>query len=156
MDFPESLSCPVPIMSHDNVQLAHGAGGRLSAELIEKIFLPRFSNLTLDKLEDQAVLDNPGARLAFTTDTFVVDPIFFPGGDIGDLAINGTVNDVCMSGAVPKYLSVGFILEEGLEFELLHRIALSMEAAAEKAGVTIVTLLALALSSPALGGGARL
>ncbi len=126
-------------MSHDTVQLAHGAGGRLSAELIEKIFLPRFSNVTLDKLEDQAVLENPGARLAFTTDTFVVDPIFFPGGDIGDLAINGTVNDVCMSGAEPRYLSVGFILEEGLDIETLHRIALSMEEAAKKSGVTIVT-----------------
>jgi hydrogenase expression/formation protein HypE len=139
MDFPEALSCPVPIMSHDSVQMAHGAGGKLSAELIDRIFLPRFSNLTLDKLEDQAVLENPAARLAFTTDTFVVDPIFFPGGDIGDLAINGTVNDVCMSGAVPKYLSVGFILEEGLDFETLHRIALSMESAAKQAGVTIVT-----------------
>lgn len=139
MDFPESLSCPVPIMSHDSVQMAHGAGGKLSAELIDRIFLPRFSNLTLDKLEDQAVLENPGSRLAFTTDTFVVDPIFFPGGDIGDLAINGTVNDVCMSGAVPRYLSVGFILEEGLDFEILHRIALSMEEAAKKAGVSIVT-----------------
>ncbi len=138
MDFPENLSCPVPILSHANVQLAHGAGGKLSAEMIDKIFLPRFSNTTLEKMEDQAILDNPGGRIAFSTDTFVVDPIFFPGGDIGDLAINGTVNDVAMSGAQPKFLSVGFILEEGLPFETLHRIVLSMEKAAKIAGVKIV------------------
>jgi len=138
MDFPEALSCPVPILSHDTVQLAHGAGGKLSSEMIEKIFLPRFSNTTLEKMEDQAVLDNPGGRIAFSTDTFVVDPIFFPGGDIGDLAINGTVNDVAMSGAQPKFMSVGFILEEGLPFETLHRVVLSMEKAAKIAGVEIV------------------
>ena len=139
MDFPEALSCPVPILSHDTVQMAHGAGGKLSSELIDKIFLPRFSNTTLDMLEDQAILDNPGGRIAFSTDTFVVDPIFFPGGDIGDLAINGTVNDVAMSGAQPRFLSVGFVLEEGLPFEALHRIVLSMETAAKRAGVQIVT-----------------
>ena len=139
MDFPEALSCPVPILSHDTVQLAHGAGGKLSNEMIDKIFLPRFMNSTLEKMEDQAVLENPGGRIAFSTDTFVVDPIFFPGGDIGDLAINGTVNDIAMSGATPKYLSVGFILEEGLSFETLHRIVLSMEVAAKKAGIQIVT-----------------
>ncbi|NQV50527.1 MAG: hydrogenase expression/formation protein HypE [Candidatus Marinimicrobia bacterium] len=139
MDFPEALSCPVPILTHDTVQLAHGAGGKLSNEMIEKIFLPRFLNATLEKMEDQAILHNPGGRIAFSTDTFVVDPIFFPGGDIGDLAINGTVNDICMSGAAPKYLSVGFILEEGLPFETLHRIVLSMEKAARTAGVQIVT-----------------
>ena len=138
MEFPENLSCPVPILSHDTVQLAHGAGGKLSNEMIDKIFLPRFSNTTLEKMEDQAILDNPGGRIAFSTDTFVVDPIFFPGGDIGDLAINGTVNDVAMSGAQPKYMSVGFILEEGLPFETLHRIVLSMETAAKLAGIQIV------------------
>ena len=136
--FPETLSCPVPILSHDTVQLAHGAGGKLSNEMIDKIFLPRFSNTTLEKMEDQAILENPGGRIAFSTDTFVVDPIFFPGGNIGDLAINGTVNDVAMSGAQPKFLSVGFILEEGLPFETLHRIVLSMEAAAKLAGVQVV------------------
>jgi hydrogenase expression/formation protein HypE len=138
MDFPEALSCPVPILSHDTVQLAHGAGGKLSNEMIDKIFLPRFTNSTLEKMEDQAVLDNPGGRIAFSTDTFVVDPIFFPGGDIGDLAINGTVNDIAMSGAIPRYLSVAFILEEGLPFETLHRIVLSMEKAAKLAGIQIV------------------
>ncbi len=126
-------------MEHEKIQLAHGAGGRLSSQLIEKLFLPRFGNSTLNKLEDQAVLTLPPGRLAFTTDSFVVDPIFFPGGDIGDLAVNGTVNDVCMSGAEPLYISVAFILEEGLPMEKLHRVLLSMETAAKKAGVTIVT-----------------
>lgn len=137
--FPEALSCPLPIMDHDTIQLAHGAGGRLSFELIDKLFLPRFGNDTLNKLEDQAVLDIPAGRLAFTTDSFVVDPIFFPGGDIGELAVNGTVNDICMSGATPMYISVAFILEEGLPIETLHRISLSMEKAAKEAGIVIVT-----------------
>jgi hydrogenase expression/formation protein HypE len=138
-DFPESLACPLPILEHDTIQLAHGAGGRLSAELIEKIFLPRFDNAWLQRLDDQAVLDQIKGRLAFTTDSFVVDPIFFPGGDIGELAVNGTVNDLAMSGARPLYLSVGFILEEGLPMETLHRITLSMERAARQAEVAIVT-----------------
>ena len=134
-----SMSCPLPKMDFNTIQLAHGAGGKLSSDLIEKMFLPRFGNKTLDKLEDQAILENVGKRLAFTTDSFVVDPIFFPGGDIGDLAINGTINDIAMSGAKPLYLSVGFILEEGLSLEILHKIALSMEFAAKQAGVQIVT-----------------
>jgi len=134
-----SMFCPLPKMDFDTIQLAHGAGGKLSSDLIEKIFLPRFGNKTLDKLEDQAILENVGERLAFTTDSFVVDPIFFPGGNIGDLAINGTINDVAMSGAKPLYLSVGFILEEGLSLKILHKIVLSMEFAAKQAGVQIVT-----------------
>jgi hydrogenase expression/formation protein HypE len=134
-----SMSCPLPIMDHDTIQLAHGAGGRLSAVLIDKLIMPRFSSPELDKLEDQAVLDLPAGKLAFSTDTFVVSPIFFPGGDIGDLAINGTVNDVAMSGADPVALSVGFVLEEGLPLEDLHRILCSMEQAAATAGVRIVT-----------------
>ena len=136
---PLSVSCSVPIMDHDTVQLAHGAGGRLSADLIDKIFLPRFGNETLNKLEDQATLNLPPGKLAFSTDSFVVDPIFFPGGNIGELAIYGTVNDVAMSGATPLYISVAFILEEGLPMKDLHRIVVSMEIAAEKAGVQIVT-----------------
>lgn len=131
--------CPLPLTNHTTVQLAHGSGGKLSAELLDKLFLPRFGNETLDQLEDQAVLELPPGRLAFSTDTFVVDPIFFPGGNIGDLAINGTVNDIAMSGAKPLYLSVGFILEEGLSLETLHCILLSMEEAAWGAGVKIVT-----------------
>jgi len=127
-------------MEHTTIQLAHGSGGRLSARLLEQLFLPRFGNPVLNRLEDQAVLDCPaGQRLAFTTDSFVVDPIFFPGGNIGDLAINGTVNDICMSGAMPRYLSASFILEEGLSIGSLHRILVSMEEAAKKAGITIVT-----------------
>lgn len=137
-DFSQ-MACPMPLTSHDTVQLAHGAGGRLSAELIDRFIVPRFTNPDLDKLEDQAVLDLPPGRVAFSTDTFVVDPIFFPGGDIGDLAINGTVNDVAMAGAVPLYLSVGFVLEEGLPLEDFHRILCSMEAAAARAGVKVVT-----------------
>lgn len=136
---PDELSCPLPIMDHDTIQLSHGAGGRLSADLINKIFLPRFGNETLDKLEDQATLELPGGKLAFSTDSFVVDPIFFPGGNIGELAINGTVNDVCMCGANPLYISASFILEEGLPMEDLHRIVLSMEEAAKNAGIRIVT-----------------
>lgn len=134
-----SFSCPLPTMDHKTIQLAHGAGGKLSADLIDKIFLPCFSNETLDKLEDQATLANPNGRLAFTTDSFVVSPIFFPGGNIGELAINGTINDICMSGAIPKYLSCGFILEEGLPIEDLHKIVVSMKQAADKARVQIVT-----------------
>ena len=139
MKFPESLSCPIPILEHDTVQLAHGAGGRLSSELIEKMFLPRFHNDILDKMEDQALLTFSHNRLAFTTDSFVVSPIFFSGRNIGDLAINGTVNDLCMSGAKPLYISVGFIIEEGFPMESLHRIVVSMEKAAQEACVTIVT-----------------
>lgn len=136
---PEDFSCPLPIMEYETIQLAHGSGGRLSAELVSRFFLPRFGNETLNRLEDQAVVDFPQGRLALTTDSFVVDPLFFPGGDIGDLAINGTVNDVCMSGATPLYLAAAFILEEGLPMVTLHRILLSMEKAAKSAGVQIVT-----------------
>ncbi|MHB1015997.1 MAG: hydrogenase expression/formation protein HypE [Desulfurivibrionaceae bacterium] len=136
---PEDFSCPLPIMEYETIQLAHGSGGRLSADLVSRVFLPRFGNEILNRLEDQAVVDFPQGRLALTTDSFVVDPLFFPGGDIGDLAINGTVNDVCMSGATPLYLAAAFILEEGLPMATLHRVLLSMEKAARAAGVRIVT-----------------
>ncbi len=134
-----SLSCPLPIMDHDTIQLAHGSGGRLSAELIDRLFLPRFGNSILNQLEDQAILDCPAGRLAFSTDSFVVDPIFFPGGNIGDLAVNGTVNDICMSGAKPLYISTAFIIEEGLSMEKLHCILVTMEQAGKEAGITVVT-----------------
>jgi hydrogenase expression/formation protein HypE len=133
------FSCPLPIMRYSTIQLAHGSGGKLSADLISTMILPRFANPALNRLSDQAVLSLPPGRIAFSTDTYVVDPIFFPGGTIGDLAINGTVNDVAMSGAVPLYLSVGLVLEEGLAMETLHQVLLSMEEAAVKAGVQIVT-----------------
>jgi hydrogenase expression/formation protein HypE len=132
-------ACPTPLRDHDTVQLAHGAGGRLSAELIRKVLLPHFRSPLLAPLEDQAVLQLPPGRIAFSTDSFVVSPLFFPGGDIGDLAVNGTVNDVAMSGATPLHLSVGLILEEGLPLTTLERVLSSMERAAATAGVQIVT-----------------
>jgi len=132
-------SCPLPILHHDHIVLGHGSGGKLSAELLERVFLPAFSNPTLDKLDDQAVLQVGNARVAFTTDSFVVTPIFFPGGDIGRLAINGTVNDLAMCGARPLYLAAAFILEEGLPTEELRRIVQSMSEAAKDAGVQLVT-----------------
>jgi hydrogenase expression/formation protein HypE len=132
-------SCPLPIFEHKNIVLGHGSGGKLTAELIDKVFLRAFANPILEKLDDQAVLDISGTRLAFTTDSFVVTPIFFPGGDIGTLAINGTVNDLAMSGARPLYLAAAFILEEGLPAEELRRVVESMGAAAREAGVQLVT-----------------
>ncbi len=134
-----SFSCPMPILDYDTIQLAHGAGGRLSDELIRKVFLPCFGNETLSRLEDQAVLPQIKGKIAFSTDSFVVHPIFFPGGNIGELAVNGTVNDVAVSGAKPLYLSCGFILEEGLPISELHEILVSMKNASDKAGVIIVT-----------------
>src|SRR5580658_4793189 len=132
-------SCPIPIYEHKQIVLGHGSGGKLTGDLIEKIFLPAFHNPTLDKLDDQAVVTINGARLAFTTDSFVVTPIFFPGGDIGRIAVNGTVNDLAMSGARPLYLSAAFILEEGLGVDDLRRVVESMRAAAAEAGVEFVT-----------------
>jgi hydrogenase expression/formation protein HypE len=134
-----SGSCPLPIFDHKQIVLGHGSGGKLTADLIDKIFLPAFRNPTLDKLDDQAVVTIAGTRLAFTTDSFVVTPIFFPGGDIGRLAIHGTVNDLAMSGARPLYLSAAFILEEGLAVDDLRRVVESMRAAAAEAGVQLVT-----------------
>ena len=136
---PGRMSCPLPLLAHDTVQLAHGAGGRLSADLMDQLIMPRFCCPELEALGDQAVLNLPAGRVAFSTDTFVVSSIFFPGGDIGELAINGTVNDVAMSGARVDALSVGLVLEEGLPMADLHRILCSMEQAAARAGVRIVT-----------------
>jgi hydrogenase expression/formation protein HypE len=132
-------SCPVPLQDSTEVLLGHGSGGKLTADLVEKLFLPAFRNAYLEKLDDQAVLEVNGARLAFTTDSFVVTPIFFPGGDIGRLAVNGTVNDLAMSGARPLYLSAAFILEEGLPLADLQRVVRSMQEACEAAGVILVT-----------------
>lgn len=131
--------CPMPILDHQQIVLGHGSGGKLTADLVQKIFLPAFSNPILEQMDDQAVLEINGSRIAFTTDSFVVTPIFFPGGDIGDLAINGTVNDLAVSGARPLYLAAAFILEEGLATGDLRRIVESMRAAAAKAGVILVT-----------------
>jgi hydrogenase expression/formation protein HypE len=131
--------CPLPIFEHPQIVLGHGSGGKLSAELIEKVFVSRFANPTLERMNDSATLEIGGARLAFTTDSFVVTPIFFPGGDIGSLAVNGTVNDLAMAGAKPLYLSAAFILEEGLLTADLARVVDSMQAAASRAGVQLVT-----------------
>jgi hydrogenase expression/formation protein HypE len=131
--------CPLPIFEHPQIVLGHGSGGKLSAELIEKVFVSRFRNSTLEKMDDQAVLEIGGTRLAFTTDSFVVTPIFFPGGDIGSLAVNGTVNDLAMGGAKPLYLAAAFILEEGLPAADLARVVDSMARAAQSAGVQLVT-----------------
>jgi hydrogenase expression/formation protein HypE len=134
-----SLSCPLPLTRHKTIVMGHGSGGRLSAQLVRELFLPAFDNPLLRKLDDQAVVEAGGARIAFTTDSFVVTPIFFPGGDIGELAVNGTVNDLAMSGARPTALSAAFILEEGLPMEELTRVVASLSAAAARAGVPIVT-----------------
>ena len=132
-------SCPLPIFEHKQIVLGHGSGGKLTAELIDKIFRPAFANPILDKLDDQAVVQVNDTRLAFTTDSFVVTPIFFPGGDIGRLAVNGTVNDLAMCGARPLYLAAAFILEEGLAADDLRRVVESMRDAASEAGVLLVT-----------------
>lgn len=132
------LQCPVPLGSGDRIQMAHGGGGTLMNDLIERVILSAFSSGNPTQRHDSAVLSLQG-RLAFTTDSYVVKPLFFPGGDIGSLAINGTVNDLAMSGAQAKVLSCAFILEEGLPFETLRRVVASMSRAASASGVSIVT-----------------
>ncbi|HMJ05544.1 MAG TPA: hydrogenase expression/formation protein HypE [Chthoniobacterales bacterium] len=131
--------CPIPITNYSEIVLAHGSGGKLSHQLLEKMVLPQFRNALLDPLHDGAILSIGGQRVAFSTDSYVVNPIFFPGGDIGQLAVHGTVNDLAMCGARPLYLSVGFILEEGTPMDDFWRVVQSMRAAAEKAGVMLVT-----------------
>ncbi|MDX6241723.1 MAG: hydrogenase expression/formation protein HypE, partial [Kribbellaceae bacterium] len=132
-------TCPLPLRDHPTIVMGHGGGGQMSGELIEHLFVPAFSNPLLAGLTDSAVVTMGGARLAFSTDSFVVQPLFFPGGSIGDLAVNGTVNDLAMSGAQAAYLSCGFILEEGVELSVVGRIAKDLGTAAERAGVTIAT-----------------
>jgi len=131
--------CPVPLTDAEHILLGHGSGGKLTARLIEGLILPAFRNPALERLDDQAILPFGGARLAFTTDSYVVTPIFFPGGDIGELAVNGTVNDLAMGGARPLYLSLALILEEGLAMEELQRVIASVRRAAERAHVEVVT-----------------
>ena len=134
-----NASCPIPQSNYAQILLAHGGGGRLMHQLIEQTIVPAFRNPVLDVRHDSAVLDVGGTRLAFTTDSYVVRPLFFPGGDIGTLAVNGTVNDLAMAGARPLYLSASFVLEEGLPVETLQRILASMRRAADAAEVQIVT-----------------
>ncbi len=131
--------CPLPANDAQEILLGHGSGGKLSARLIETLIVPAFRNPMLDRLDDQAIFSVNGARLAFTTDSYVITPIFFPGGDIGELAVNGTVNDLAMGGARPLYLSLAFILEEGLPIADLERVVLSARRAADAAGVHVVT-----------------
>lgn len=143
LDF-EGWSCPLPLRNHDRIVIGHGGGGKLSAELVEHLFLPAFDVASDARLHDSAQFDlsalaTDGHRLAFSTDSFVVRPLFFPGGSIGDLAVNGTVNDVAMSGAQPIALSTGFIIEEGLELATLGRIAEDMGRAAKSANVDLAT-----------------
>ena len=132
-------ACPLPLSDYQEIVLAHGSGGKLSQQLIQDILLPQFRNDLLDVQHDGAVFAVNGARLAFSTDSFVVSPIFFPGGDIGKLAIHGTVNDLAMCGARPLYPSVGFILEEGFSMRDFWAVVSSMREAAAAAGVTLVT-----------------
>jgi hydrogenase expression/formation protein HypE len=131
--------CPLPLRDYPQIVLGHGSGGRLSADLVRHLFVPLFDNPALAALNDQAVLDISGARLAFTTDSFVVNPLFFPGGNIGSLAVHGTINDLAMSGARPLFLSAGFILEEGLLMDDLGRITTAMANACQAANVQLVT-----------------
>lgn len=131
-------SCPLELRDYPNIVIGHGGGGKLSSELVEHLFLPAFASTALNDLRDSTVLPRPAGRIAVTTDSFVVRPLFFPGSSIGDLAVNGTVNDLAMSGATPLYLTVGFILEEGLPMETLARVVERLAAAARSAGVQLV------------------
>jgi hydrogenase expression/formation protein HypE len=139
MNISNGLACPIPKSEYEKVVMAHGGGGTLSNQLIQKMFLTQFDNEMLQQEHDGAVFKIGNQRFAFSTDSYVVNPIFFPGGDIGNLAVNGTVNDLCMCGAKPMYISAGFIIEEGFAMEDLWRVVLSMKDAANKAGVQIVT-----------------
>ena len=134
-----TASCPLPITNYKQIVLAHGSGGKLSHQLIEKMVLPQFHNELLEPLHDGAIFSLNGERIAFSTDSYVVSPIFFPGGDIGKLAVHGTINDLSMCGARPLYLSAGFILEEGLPMEDFWSVVQSMHAATDSAGVKLVT-----------------
>ncbi|WP_432138013.1 hydrogenase expression/formation protein HypE [Streptomyces sp. bgisy154] len=136
---PSVWSCPAPLRDQPVVVMGHGGGGALSAELVDTVFAPAYGNATLAALADSAVVRLGGARLAFATDSHVVRPLFFPGGSIGDLAVNGTVNDLAMSGAVPAYLSTAFVLEEGVGMDVVERVARAVGAAARAADVTVVT-----------------
>ncbi|HSA54756.1 MAG TPA: hydrogenase expression/formation protein HypE [Gemmatimonadaceae bacterium] len=133
------LVCPAPHAASDRVQLGHGSGGKMSAALLRDRFLPLFDNPVLRQLGDGAVVPVPTGEIAVSTDTFVVSPIEFPGGNIGSLAVHGTVNDLAMMGARPRYLSAGFVLEEGLPFDVLDRVVAAMAEAVRSAGIILVT-----------------
>jgi hydrogenase expression/formation protein HypE len=136
---PTTWSCPLPLADYPSIVMGHGGGGKLGNELVEHLFLPAFRNPALENLGDGAILNLASGRIAMSTDSFVVQPLFFPGGNIGALAVNGTVNDLAVSGAIPRYLSASFILEEGFPLAQLAAIVNSMAEAARAAGVQIVT-----------------
>ncbi|MGC8830018.1 MAG: hydrogenase expression/formation protein HypE [Verrucomicrobiia bacterium] len=137
--FTESFCCPLPVTGHKNILLAHGGGGKLTQQLLEKLIYPSFKNDYLEQRHDGAVIQINGSKIAFTTDSYVVSPIFFPGGDIGKLAVFGTVNDLAMCGAKPRWLSIAVIIEEGLPMEILIKVVESIKNAAKIADVQIVT-----------------
>src|SRR4051812_15584186 len=132
-------ACPAPITDHREIVLGHGSGGRLTQQLIDRLILPAFRNESLESQHDGAVFNVQAGRMAFSADSYIVHPLFFPGGNIGELAVNGTVNDLAMCGARPRYLSVSLIIEEGLPMDELWKILCSMRDAAAAAGVTLVT-----------------
>jgi hydrogenase expression/formation protein HypE len=135
----DGWTCPVPLKNYPTIVMGHGAGGKMMNDLIRHLFAAEFNNDLLGQMADATVIHSEAGRLAFSTDSFVVSPLFFPGGDIGELAVNGTVNDIAMSGATPLFLSAGFILEEGLPMETLGRLCASMAHACKAAGVHIAT-----------------
>jgi hydrogenase expression/formation protein HypE len=135
----QGVACPAPVVDHARVLLGHGSGGKLSAQLLRERFLPRFGNRYLEALGDGALVPVEGTEIVVSTDTFVVSPLEFPGGNIGHLAVHGTVNDLAMMGAVPRYLSAGFVLEEGLDMAVLDRVLDAMAETAAACGVEIVT-----------------
>jgi hydrogenase expression/formation protein HypE len=139
LDLSAGLSCPIPISEYPTVLMAHGGGGKLTQQIIRRMYLSQFTSDLLSPLHDGAIFEAAGTRLAFSTDSYVISPIFFPGGTIGELAVNGTVNDLAMCGARPLHLSAAFIIEEGLPMDDLWRIVMSMQEAAKRAGVSIVT-----------------
>src|SRR5690349_19249546 len=132
-------ACPIPLGDAQEILMGHGSGGKLTARPVEQLLLPAFRNPLLEPLDDQAWVPVGGARVAFTTDSYVVTPLFFPGGDIGELAVNGTVNDLAVGGARPLFLSLAFILEEGLPLAELERVLASIRRAAAAAEVLVVT-----------------
>ena len=133
-----SLNCPVPLPHNQRIVLSHGSGGKRTHDLVKKVFLSNFGSLETSNLNDSAILPIFGKNIALTTDSHVVSPLFFPGGDIGRLAVCGTVNDLAMVGATPVFLTAGFILEEGLEIQVLEKIVSSMQTAALESGVKII------------------
>jgi len=135
----ENISCPLPIQHHDKIVLGHGSGGKLTHDLIQRVFFPKLGNRILESGDDSGIIDlDSGVKLAISVDSHVVSPLFFKGGDIGRLAVCGTVNDISMSGATPLYFTAGFILEEGLDHQILTNVIESMEKAAKEAGVLMV------------------